>query len=63
VVRVDDVDLTVGRGHPEYLVLKIVPAHSGRLRLDRVDVTYRKGFQRGTQSIQFHLTVTARPAA
>jgi hypothetical protein len=62
VVRADDVGMTVGRDHPEYLILKIVPAHAGRLRLDRVDVTYQKGLQRGTQGIALQLTVTARPA-
>lgn len=63
VVRASDVDMTVGGGHPEYVILKIVPAHAGRLRLNRVDVTYRKGLQRGTQGIDFDLTVTARSAA
>jgi hypothetical protein len=63
VVPANDADMTVGRGHPEYLMLKIVPAHAGRLRLDRVDVTYRRGLQRGTQEFDFQLTLTARPAA
>ena len=60
LARARDVDMTVGRGRPEYLLLKIVPAHLGRLRIDRVDLTYRKGLQHGTQSIRFHLTVKAR---
>lgn len=62
LVPANDADMITGRGHPEYLILKIVAAHPGRLRLDRVDVTYRKGLQRGTQGIDFHLTVTAKPA-
>jgi len=63
LVRAHDLDMTVGRGHPEYVMLRIVPAHIGRLRLDRVDVTYRRGLQRGTQGISFHLTVFARPTS
>lgn len=59
----NNADMTVGRGHPEYLMLKIVPAHAGRLHLDRVDVTYRRGLQRGTQEFDFQLTLTARPVA
>jgi len=51
--------MTVGRGHPEYLILKILPAHRGRLRLDRVDIDYRNGLQVGTQTISFGLTVKA----
>lgn len=61
LARARDVDMTVGRGHPEYLLLQIVSAHLGRLRIDRVDVTYRNGLQHGTQSIRFQLTVKARP--
>jgi hypothetical protein len=61
LVRADDADMTVGRGHPEYLVLRILPAHTGRLRVDRIDVNYRKGLQQGSQSIGFKLTVSARP--
>lgn len=62
VVPAHGVAMTTGRGHPEYLVLNILPAHAGRLRLDRVDVSYRKGLQRGDQWIDFDLTVAVRPA-
>lgn len=59
--RARDADMTVGRGHPEYLMLRTRPAHTGRLRIDRVDVTYRNGLQHGSQSIRFALTVEAKP--
>lgn len=61
LARARDVDMTVGRGHPEYLLLKMVPAHLGHLRIDRVGLTYGKGLQHGTQWIRFALTMQAHP--
>lgn len=60
-VPAHDVDMTVGRGHPEYLLLEMVPAQPGRLRMDRVDVTYRKGLQRGSQGLNFKFGLLTRP--
>jgi hypothetical protein len=43
--------LTLGPGATSYVILAGTTAHSGVLRIDGADVTYRDGFRRGSQHV------------
>jgi hypothetical protein len=59
-VTARDVNMTLGRGYRQYLVLEILPTKPGTLKIDRVDVEYSHGLQEGSQSLSWNITMNAR---
>ena len=60
VPAVAGTELDVGAAVPQQLVMKVSVERSAVLRTAGIDLTYRHGWQRGTQDIGIHLTVRPR---
>jgi len=55
-----DVNMTLGRGYRQYIVLEILPTKPGTLRIDGIDVQYSHGLQEGSQALSWNITMNAR---
>lgn len=60
LVPASNVDMPTGRGHYQNIVMRVVATQPGKLRVNGIDVSYRDGWQHGTQWTGFGVTVTAR---
>ena len=60
LVPASNVDMAIGRGHYQSIVMRVVATRLGQVRVNGIDLRYRDGWQDGTQWTGYGVVVTAR---